>query len=144
MSTADDLDEFTVLKPTPLMTLGGVSGIIAGATAFTTGLQMWVFIIFYSMLWVLPYLLMPVGLVQMFFGASLTRGNDWAAIGGALLTAALELAALVWLVYSVANGMLSPLVFLWAGLNGLALLLMPLCIPSTLTLSRARRKLYAS
>lgn len=138
---ADEID-YAAAKPGVLVTLSGVAQVVAGATTSTTGLQLWVFVYFFDWMFVLPYILMPIGLVQMALGAVASRGRDWASIAVTMLTWMLQLLALFWAWYSLSNGFFSLLTVVWVLLNGLAGLLAPAGIPGALAASRARRALY--
>lgn len=142
---ADHEDEvdYAASKPGVLVVLGGAIQIFAGATTATQGLQMWLLFVFYTpLLWLLPYFLMPLGLLQMVLGATASRGRDWAAIASCLLTWFVQLIALIWTLWSLQYGF-SPLSFLWCFLNFLACMAAPLVIPGALRASKVRRSLYA-
>lgn len=138
---AEEID-YAAAKPGILVTVAGVAQIVAGSTTATAGLQLLVFVRFYSLLWLLPYVLIPLGLTQMALGAVASRGREWAAIAGTALCWITQVIALFWLFYSVSNSFFSLLTLVWAGLNGLAALIAPFGIPGALAASRARRALY--
>lgn len=139
---ADELD-FAASKPGVLVILGGAIQIFAGATTAAQGLQLWMLFVFYTpFLWLLPYFLMPLGLLQMALAATASRGRDWAAIMACGVTLFVQLVAMIWMVWSFQDGF-SPLSLMWVVLNGLASLAAPFVIPGALAASRVRRSLYS-
>lgn len=129
-------------RPGVLVVLAGVVGIAAGATTLVQGLQLATLFVFYSWMWVLPYVLMPLGLLQMALAALTTGGRDWAAGALTVVTWLLQGMALGFLVWSLQGGIIV-LAFVWVGLNGLASLLAPVAVPGAMKASRAKRALYA-
>ncbi len=137
-----DADPEEAPRVSALVTLAGVVQIVAGACTAAVGLQLLVFVNFYSLLWLLPYVLLPLGLAHMALGALASRGQDWAAVAGAVLTWTLQVGALAWMIYSFAQGFFSLLTLVWFMVNGVASLVAPLGVPGALAVSRARRALY--
>lgn len=136
----DEID-MTASKPGILVVLAGALMVFAGATTFVQGLQLWAIFVFYDWMWVLPYIFMPLGLMQMALGATSSRGRDWAAIVGCLLTWFVQLVALAFTIWSLSGGLIV-LAFVWVFVNGFASLLAPAAIPGALKASKVRRQLY--
>ncbi|MCA9567240.1 MAG: hypothetical protein KC656_05335 [Myxococcales bacterium] len=127
--------------PGILPKIAGVLQVVAGATAFTQGVQLLTMFIFYDWKWVLPYALVPLGLLQMAFGGWTSLGRDWGAIGGVGVTWFLALFAVVFTGWSLLHGVIV-LALAWTALAGLAALVAPFAVPPSLAASRARRALY--
>ena len=139
---ATDEIDYAAAKPGILVTIAGAAQVFAGATTFAQGAQLWLLFVFYSWLWVLPYILVPLGLIQMALGATASRGRDWAAVLATLVTWFVQLIAIGFTLWSLQGGFII-LAFVWTFLNGIAGLLAPLAIPGALRASRVRRKLYS-
>jgi len=139
----DEID-YAAAKPGILVVMAGAMQIFAGATMFAQGAQLWMMFVFYNWMWVLPYILVPLGFLQMALGATSSRGRDWAAIAGLVVTWFAQLLALAFTAWSLMQGGIIVLAFAWTAINGVAALLAPLGVPGALAASRVRRKLYAS
>jgi hypothetical protein len=137
----DEID-YAAARPSVVVAVAGGIQVFAGACTSTMGLQLFVFVTFYNLLWVLPYLLMPLGLVQMAIGAVASRGRDWASILGTAMCWGIQIGALLWAVYSFSQGFFSLLTLVWLAVNGLGSLIAPFGVPGALAASRARRALY--
>ncbi|MEZ4317454.1 MAG: hypothetical protein R3F61_08115 [Myxococcota bacterium] len=137
----DEID-FAAAKPGILVVIAGIAQIVAGATMFAQGVQLLTMFIFYNWLWILPYLLIPLGLLQMALGATASLGRDWATIGALIVTWLVQLIALAFAVWTILQGGILVLAYVWVFLNGIAALVAPMAVPGALRASAARRKLY--
>jgi hypothetical protein len=140
---ATDEIDFAAAKPGLIVVIAGAAQIFAGATTFAQGVQLLTLFDFgRSWWWVLPYVLVPLGLAQMAFGATGSRGRDYGAILGLAVTWFVQLLALVFTGWSLLQGGIIVLAFVWTFINGIAGLLAPFAIPGALKASSVRRKLY--
>ncbi|MCB9677234.1 MAG: hypothetical protein H6737_19100 [Alphaproteobacteria bacterium] len=139
---ATDEIDYAAAKPGILVVVAGAAQIFAGATTLAQGVQLWALFVFYNWMWVLPYFLVPMGLIQMALGATASRGRDWAAILGLVVTWGLQLVALLFTAWSLMQGGIIVMAFAWTFIGLLASLLAPMAVPGALKASSIRRKLY--
>lgn len=130
-------------RPSVLATLAGGATIATGLTALVSCVQLWS--LFYLTGWRF-YALILLGMAsiaQLVLGGFTLTGGDVATIATTALTWLLQLVALFVVVWSFSFGLLSPLLAIWLGMNGLASMMLPIAVPAALRTSANRRKLYA-
>ena len=130
-------------KPSMLATLAGGATIATGLTAFVACLQLWS--LFYLSGWRFAalVLLALASIAQLALGGFTLTGSDIWTIATTALTWVLQVVALGVVGWAFSFGLISPLLAIWLGFNGVTSLLLPLAVPAALKSSAARRKLYA-
>lgn len=145
VSDSQDVDWVSQARPGPIL---GICAFVIAATGLTAASvypQLWVFgaHLFGVFENVMPVLISLVGLVTIPLGGMVASGRLWAAILTVPATGFLTLGGLLWLIYTLVGGGLSPvnLVLVFGG--GVAMVCSIIAVGLSMKVHQARQALLA-
>ena len=126
-----------------LCLIGGGILLVAGLTQTVAGVQLLTMVEFYSFVWVVPWVMIGMGIPAMALGGLTTQARDWAAMGAVTIALMMAFFNLVWTVFALFNGFISPLGMITTAVTLLSVPFTLLALPSAIKSSRAKRQLYS-
>lgn len=140
MSTQAE-EDIAAITPTPMAKIGGGGLMVAGLFTLVLAAQTATMLLLRGVVLLILAAMFSLGTAALVLGWKVTRMRGWAALAGSIVSAALCIAALAWLVFSFLNGVFSLLAIGIVPLSGLACALSGLCIDRCQKADIARARL---
>ena len=133
------------LRPGWLVVLAGSLMSIAGLMSALSGLQLTLFVFWYSWLaTMVPYIFMVLGVVGLVAGGFMTQGRIWAGAVGLTAMVLLGVLGIAWNVYVLLGVGISLISLLSLVVCWISLAMSAICMPRLYRISRGRRALYSA